>query len=189
MSDRYKIYDQNAAYFITLTIVEWIDIFNRNDQKLMLLDSLRYCQKEKGLLVYAWCLMPSHLHIICSVSSDAGMSGFLRDFKKFTSKEIVKLVKKVPGSSCDRILQQFKNACKYLVRDQQYKVWQDSNHAEIILSVIFFHQKLNYIHNNPVKALMVDNPEDYMFSSARNYADLDYLLDVIVEPQQLITVR
>jgi len=84
MSDSYKIFDQNAIYFLTLTIVEWLDIFNCEKQKQMIVDSLTYCQKEKGLIVYAWCLMPNHLHLICSVSSDIGMSGFLRDFKKFT---------------------------------------------------------------------------------------------------------
>jgi REP element-mobilizing transposase RayT len=189
MGDRYKIYDPNAVYFITMTIVEWIDIFTRKEQKLMIVDSLRYCQKEKGLLIYGWCLMPSHLHIICSVAGEDGMSSFLRDFKKFTSKEIVKLVKEVPESRRDWILQQFKNACKHLVREQQYKVWQDGNQAKIILSGNIFYQKLSYIHNNPVEDMLVVKPEDYMFSSARNYADLDYLLEVIVEPQRLITVR
>jgi len=74
-----------------------------------------------------------------------------------------------------------------LKRDQEYKVWQDGNQVIIIFSANFFYQKLNYIHNNPVKANLVVNPEDYMHSSARNYADLDYLLEVIIEPQQLIT--
>ncbi len=189
MSDRYKITDQNAAYFLTMTIVDWIDIFTREEQKLMIVDSLRYCQKEKGLVIYAWCLMPSHLHIICSVSSEIGMSGFLRDFKKFTSKKIVKLLIETPESRREWILQQFENACSHLEREQKFKVWQDSNQAKIILSAKFLHQKIKYIHINPVKDMLVANPEDYMFSSARNYADLDYLLEVIVEPQQLITVK
>ncbi len=133
--------------------------------------------------------MPSHLHIICSVSSEIGMSGFLRDFKKFTSKQVVKLVKETPDSRRDWILQQFENACKNLERDRKYKVWQGSNQAKIILSANFFYQKLKYIHDNPVEDMLVVNPEDYMFSSARNYADLDFLLDVVVEPQQLITVK
>ncbi len=189
MGDAYKISDKNATYFVTMTIVEWIDIFARNDQKQMIVDSLQYCQKEKGLTIYAWCLMPNHLHIICSVSSEVGMSGFLRDFKKFTSKKVVKLLKEEPGDSRNMMLRQFENACKHLAREQEYKVWQDSNHAMIIFTSNFFYQKLNYIHNNPVAGNLVAKPEDYMFSSARNYADLDYLLEVFVEPQQLITIR
>ncbi len=189
MGDSYKIFYQNAIYFLTLSIVEWIDIFNCKKQKEMLINSLIYCQKEKGLVIYAWCLMPNHLHLICSVSSEIGMSGFLRDFKKFTSKEIVKLVMNTHESSQEWILKQFKSACSHLKRDQEYKVWQDSKQAKIVFSASFFYQKLNYIHNNPVKANLVANPEDYLHSSARNYADLDYLLEVIVEPQQLITYR
>jgi putative transposase len=60
-----------------------------------------------------------------------------------------------------------------LERDQKYKLWQDSDHAKIILSSKFFYQKLNYSHNNPEEDMLVANPEDYMFSSARNYADLE----------------
>ena len=189
MSDRYKIFDQNAVYFTTLTIVNWIEVFTSKEQKHMIVDALKYCQKEKGLEIYGWCLMPSHLHLICSVSSEIGMSGFLRDFKKFTSKEIVKLINETTENRKEWILEQFKRACKHLKRDQKYKVWQDSNQTKIIFSTNFFYQKLKYIHDNPVKDMLVTNPEDYMFSSARNYADLDYLLEVIVEPQQLVTVK
>lgn len=117
------------------------------------------------------------------------MSAFLRDFKKFTSKKIVKLVKDGHENRRDWILMRFKNSCEHLAREQQYKVWQDGNHPILISSSYLFYQKVNYIHNNPVKAKLVINPEDYMFSSARNYAELDYLLEVVVEPQQLITVR
>jgi len=202
MSDRYKIHDQNAVYFITMTIVRWIDIFTRKKQKLLIVDSLQYCQKEKGLLIYGWCLMSNHLHLICSVTEfntqianpsegytkgADGMSAFLRDFKKFTSKAIVKLINEEPESRRDWILKQFKDACKHLKRKQQYKVWQDSNHAKIIDSNTLFDEKLNYIHNNPVKAMIVEHPEDYMFSSARNYAGLNYLLEIILETQPLST--
>ena len=72
---------------------------------------------------------------------------------------------------------------------QKYKVWQDGNQAKIIYTSSFFYEKLNYIHNNPVEDMIVKNPENYLFSSARNYADMDYLLEVIVESSQLITVR
>ena len=99
------------------------------------------------------------------------------------------MVVETPESRREWILKQFERACTHLKRDQKFKVWQDSNQAKIILSTNFFYQKLKYIHDNPVKGMLVINPEDYMFSSARNYADLDYLLEVIVEPQQIITVR
>ncbi len=74
----------------------------------------------------------------------------------------------------------FKEACSHLKREQNYKVWQDGYHAEICSSNKFIQQKLNYIHNNPVKDKIVANPEDYIFSSARNYASLDNELAVLV---------
>jgi putative transposase len=187
MSDRYRITDQNAPYFITMTIVGWIDIFTGNEQKLIVLDSLKYCQQEKGLLIYGWCLMPSHLHLICAASGEEGMSDILRDFKKFTSKAIIHQLKEGRENLREWMLQQFSEACSHLKKEQQYKVWQDSNQAKIIYTNNFFFEKLNYIHNNPVEGKLVNKPEDYMFSSARNYAGLDYLLEIIVETGGIIT--
>jgi hypothetical protein len=82
----------------------------------------------------------------------------------------------------------FKYQGKFLKRISNYKVWQDGNHAEIILTPQFFYEKLNYIHQNPVKEMIVDKPEDYVFSSARNYAERDSLIDVILETARLITI-
>ena len=189
MSDRYRIYDQNGTYFITMTIVGWIDIFTRKEQKLLMVNSLKHCQQNKGLQIYGWCLMPSHLHLICCAMGEEGMSDILRDFKKFTSKAIVKLIQEEPESRQDWILKQFNDACKPRKREQQYKVWQDTNQAKIIYTSKFFYEKLNYIHNNPVDEMLVGHPEEYMFSSARNYAGLDNLLDIVVEIQRVITVK
>ncbi len=74
----------------------------------------------------------------------------------------------------------FEDVCKHLKRDQKYKVWKDGYHAEILYSRKFLLQKLHYIHNNPVKARIVDNPEHYLFSSARNYAGLDEELEIVL---------
>ena len=189
MADRYKIHDKNAVYFITMTIVGWIDVFTRKEQKILIVDSLKYCQQNKGLQIYGWCLMPSHLHLLCCATGKEGMSDVIRDFKKFTSKAIVKLIQEEPESRREWILQQFRDACKHLKRGQHYKVWQDSNQAKIIYTNKFFYEKLNYIHNNPVEEMLVNHPEEYMFSSARNYAGLDSFIDIILETQQLITVK
>lgn len=172
-----------------MTIVGWIDIFTRKEQKLIILDSLKHCQQNKGLMIYGWCLMPSHLHIICAADGAFGMSDILRDFKKFTAKAIIQQIKDGHESRREWMLQQFSDACSHLKRGQHYKVWQDSNQAKVIYTSNFFYEKLTYIHNNPVVEMLVGKPEEYMFSSARNYAGLDFLLEIIVETQRLITVR
>ena len=189
MSEKYKIHDQNAPYFLTMTSVNWIDIFTRKELKLLIVNSLEYCQKKKGLIIYAWCLMPSHLHLICSADDGYLLSDILRDFKKYTSKFIVKTVLEIGESRREWMLQLFEDACKDLKREQSYKVWQDGNQAKNIFTPEFFYEKLNYLHNNPVEDMIVQNPEDYLFSSARNYADMDSLLDVVVESMPTITVR
>ncbi|MCD4834574.1 MAG: hypothetical protein K8R31_12310 [Bacteroidales bacterium] len=67
MSDKYKIRDNDKAYFVTLTIVDWIDVFTRKEQKLMMVNSLKYCQQNKGLVIFAYCLMSSHLHQLARI--------------------------------------------------------------------------------------------------------------------------
>lgn len=179
MSTKYKAVD-NQCYFITITTVGWIDVFTRLNQKYVITRALDYCQKQKGLEIYAYCLMSSHLHMICRASEGNKLSDIIRDFKKFTSKKILKTILEEPESRREWMLQYFKEACVHLKRKQNYKVWQDGYHAEVLYSNTFIKQKLNYIHNNPVKDKIVQYPEDYIFSSARNYAGLESELEVIV---------
>jgi len=180
MSDKYKIRDNEKAYFITITTVGWVDIFTRKEQKLLIINSLKYCQANKGLIVFAYCLMPSHLHMICKVEDGINLSDVLRDFKTFTSKNIIKQIIEEPESRREWMLEYFSKACIHLKKNQSFKVWQDGNQAKEIYSMSFLYEKLEYIHNNPVKDLIVEKPEDYLFSSARNYAGLDSFLDVLV---------
>ena len=187
MSERYKIYDNDRPYFVTMTTVGWIDVFTRKELKLLIADSLRYCQKNKGLDIYGWCLMPSHLHMICGADNGYSLSDILRDFKKFTSKTIIKAIEEIGESRREWMLELFHQYCAHLKREQNFKVWQDGNNPKVIVSNEFFFEKLQYIHNNPVEDMIVQNPEEYLFSSARNYADMDYLLEVIVESSKLIT--
>lgn len=66
--NRYKIADQNALYFVTFTVVNWIDVFTRRTYKIEVVNSLNYCIQQKGLKVYAWCLMSNHIHLIVSAT-------------------------------------------------------------------------------------------------------------------------
>ena len=64
MSRKYKIRDQERPYFVTFTVINWIDVFIRNEYRNIFIDSVKYCQLNKGLEVYAWCMMTSHVHMI-----------------------------------------------------------------------------------------------------------------------------
>ncbi len=187
MSTKYKVHNNDRAYFITITTVEWVDLFTRLEQKKNIIESLEYCQKNKGLEIYAFVVMPSHIHLLCRSNNENNLADIMRDFKKFTSKKIINLIKEGTESRREWLLDIFKKACEHLSRDQNYKVWQDGYHAEELQSNKFIYQKLNYIHQNPVTDGIVERAEDYFYSSARNYAELNGVLDVVVLPHKLIT--
>jgi REP element-mobilizing transposase RayT len=189
MSDRYKIFDNTKAYFLTMTVIGWIDVFSRKDYKLLIVNSLKHCQKEKGLVIFGYCLMSNHLHLIARAEGESSLSEILRDFKKFTSKAIIDEINNDSESRKEWMIQCFKKAGEENKKIKYFKFWQDGNHAEVITSNKFFDQKLDYIHNNPVKELIVEKPEDYIFSSARNYAGLDNYLDIVLETVKMRTYR
>ncbi len=174
----YKTPNPEGIYFTTTTVVDWIDVFTRKEHRLIVLDSLKYCQEHKGLIVYAYCLMLNHLHMICAAQEGFLLSDIFRDFKKFTAKAIIKAIEQEPESRRDWMLYRFEYNGKLLARIEKYKFWMDGNHAKELLDSKTSRQKLDYIHNNPVRAMIVEEPEHYLFSSARNYAGLPGLMDV-----------
>jgi REP element-mobilizing transposase RayT len=112
-ADNYFITDQNAIYFLTFTVIDWIDVFTRKEYKVVIADSLNYCIENKGLEVYAWCLMSNHLHMVCQAKEDYKISDINRDFKKFTAKTILKMIEKEPESRKEWMLYRFKYAGKF----------------------------------------------------------------------------
>ena len=131
--------------------------------------------------------MPSHIHMVVRADGNFTLSEILRDFKKHTAKEIIHQIQEEPESRRDWLLKEFEDAGKNLKRIKNYKFWQDGNHPKEINTNNFLHEKVNYIHMNPVEDMLVLHPEDYLYSSARNYAELDYLIEVELIDKKLIT--
>jgi len=177
MGIRNKI-SPDYVYFITLTIVDWLDIFTRPAYKHIIIDSLNYCIANKGLKVYCWCLMSNHMHMIASTTEGNNLSDILRDFKKFTSKDLIRTIKEIPESRRDWLLNLFWYAGKNDKKIKYYKVWQEGNDAKEIHSTDFLNQKMEYIHNNPVRAEIVVSPEDYLYSSAKDYSGEKGLVNI-----------
>ncbi len=96
MSTKYKATTTDQAYFVTITTVGWADVFTRLSQKYNVINSLKYCQENKGLEIYAYCLMHSHLHLLCKSTEGFILSDVMRDFKKYTSKQILKTIVEEP---------------------------------------------------------------------------------------------
>ncbi len=180
-ADNYFIEDQNAVYSLTFTVTDWVDIFTRKEYKFEIVNSLNYCIENKGLIVYAWCLMTNHLHLVCQAKEGFGISAIIRDFKKFTSKAIVNSVKEIPESRREWLLYRFEFAGKFDNRIKKYKFWQETNHAVLLDNNEMVDQRINYIHENPVRALIVANAHEYLFSSAVDYAGGKGYVNVQIE--------
>jgi REP element-mobilizing transposase RayT len=169
------------VYFVTDTVIDWVDIFTRPRYKHIIIESLQYCQQHKGLVIYAWVLMSNHLHMIVGSKDEERVSDIMRDFKKFTSKQIINtLLEDIQESRRDWLLNRFEYAGRNDKKIKKYKFWQDGNDAQLIYSNDYFEQKLNYIHKNPVKSEIVNCAEDYRYSSAIDYAGEKGLIDVLV---------
>ena len=178
MTTGYQIIEQDKPYFITLQVVDWVDIFSRECYRKIIVENLCYCVKSKGLEIYAWVIMSNHIHLIVSSSKEA-LSDTLRDFKSYTAKVILNEIEEGGESRKEWMLRQFKSATLRHKRNAEYQFWSHENHAEYIFSSKFGEQKLNYIHNNPVRAGIVMKAEDYKYSSAGDYADEEGLIPII----------
>ena len=150
-------------YFVTFTVVGWIDIFTRENYCRTILDSLEFCRKNKGLKIYAYVIMPSHIHAIMQAPS---LSDVIRDFKAYTAKAILNEIETNNiESRKDWLLHMFKYFAKYESQNEKYRFWQKTSHPTELLYTEIFNQKVHYIHNNPVEAGLVSQAEFWRYSS------------------------
>lgn len=186
MSRNYKFHNPKGLYFVSFAVVYWLDVFTRNEYKNIIVDSLHYCQKEKGMELVAWCIMTNHVHLIFRSIGNREPQLVLGDFKRFTSKTIVKAIQNNPKESRKEFLvDKFKEAASKSSNVNQYQFWRHDNKPIELWSNKVIHEKINYIHNNPVEAGLVFRPEDYMYSSAIDYTDKKGVLENIVIFQNL----
>lgn len=170
MSRKYKFHNPTAAYFVSFATVYWLDVFIRQAYFDILVQSIQYCRKEKGMELYAYCIMPSHVHFIFRDSNENPVA-LLRDFKKHTSKQLLKAIaENLEESRKEWLLWMFEHAGKKKGNVSKYQFWQHHNKPIELWSTPVIKQKLDYIHNNPVESGFVTEPTEWKYSSARNYA-------------------
>ena len=171
MSRNYKFHNKSGLYFLSFATVYWIDVFIREAYFSTIVESLAYCRQEKSMALYAYCIMPSHIHLIFRSSKD-DPSGLLRDFKKYTSKKIMEAIEgNTQESRKEWLLWMFERAAKSNATVSKRQFWQQHNKPIELWSASVIKQKLDYIHSNPVKSGFVVNPEDWKYSSAVNFND------------------
>ncbi|MBN7810286.1 transposase [Algoriphagus sp. H41] len=162
MGKEYAAKDRGAVHFVTFTVHQWVDVFTRKAYVEVFLESLRYCQKNKGLEIFAWVIMSNHCHLILR-AKDENLPDVIRDFRKFTAKKIFKAIQENPQESRKKWLEMT------LTFENQIWFWEKGYHGEEIYSRSFFETKVNYIHENPVRAGIVEKPEEYLLSSAGDF--------------------
>jgi putative transposase len=180
MSHRYRIEDQQGINFLTFTTIGWIDLFTRPVYKEIILDSLKFCRKKKGLLLQGYILMPNHLHLIVSAAPGKYLSDIVRDFKKFTSSEIKGYLQDYQNieSRRDWMSSIFGIAGRDNPANKEFQLWKNDNHPIALYSLEVIKQKLEYIHMNPVRAGFVSCPEHWIYSSASNYAGIESIIEI-----------
>nr|WP_244545601.1 transposase [Algoriphagus locisalis] len=146
------------------------------------MESLKYCQKNEGRDLCAFCIMSSHIHLIIGRNGEPTIEAIIRDFKKFTAIEILKSIQGSPEESRkDFLLHHFSQAGARNPNNSTFQIWQQHNHPIELNSNDKISRCLNYIHQNPVVAGIVCSAEEYVYSSASNYAGLpEKLIEVLL---------
>ena len=154
-----------GPYFATWTVVAWQPVFTRRDYFDVIVHSFEYCRGHKGLALYAFVIMPTHVHLIASAAEGGSFSALMGSMKRHTSREIHRLLEQ------DRRGDMLTICRDHAPMDQDFALWQAEYHPEAVVGQPMAIQKLRYVHENPVRAGFVDDPEHWLYSSARNYAD------------------
>lgn len=182
MSDRgFQIRDQYAVHFITCSVVEWVDVFTRKIYADILVDSLKFCQENKGLNIHSWCIMSNHIHLIISTNGITQLSDVIRDFKKFSSFAIINAIRDNPHESRKNwMLWIFKKAGEHNKRNKDFQFWQQDNHPVECSTNEILESRMIYLHANPVRAGIVRFEQDYLYSSGIDYFGRDKgLIDIV----------
>lgn len=170
MSRKYKFYDKGGLYFVSFATVYWIDVFVREQYFITMVESLDYCRKSKGLEIYCWCIMPSHVHLI-KRAKENNPDVVLGRLKEYTSKHLQQLIQENQQESRKEwMLWLFERAGQKSSNVKGRQFWQHNNKPMELWSSDVIDQKVDYVHNNSVAAGFVVDPWDWKYSSAKDYS-------------------
>jgi len=164
MRSRYRINEPERAHFITSTIVEWLPVFSTAACCDILVQSLAFCRERKGLKVHAWVILDTHFHAILAAPD---LSSILRDIKSYTAKLLIEQLVAEGREWLVNQLRYYRAGHK----PNQFQIWQEGSHPQAIPSDEIMLQKLEYLHNNPVKRGWVSSPEHWRYSSAHEWLE------------------
>ena len=163
MRSRYHVYDKEHAHFVTSTTVAWLPIFTTASRCDVLVQSLGFCRVHKQLKIHGWVILDTHFHAILS-SPD--LPQVMADLKRHTARRLLDLLKE---EKAEWLLNQLRYHCASYKKENEYQVWQEGFHPQSIPTGEIMLQKLEYLHNNPVKRGLVASPEHWRYSSAHEW--------------------
>jgi REP element-mobilizing transposase RayT len=172
---RYRIFETEYPYFLTCTVVGWLPVFTRPACVEIVLNSWRFLQDAGRLTLFGYVILENHLHF---VASGEELSKEVGDFKSFTARKVVDWLRERGEETLLRQLAAEKEPHKV---SRVFQVWQEGSHPKQITDDEMMRQKLEYVHNNPVRRGYVDDPTHWRYSSARNYHGLPGLLPVVTD--------
>jgi putative transposase len=172
MRTRYRVAELESPHFITCTIVGWLPVFTRVSYLDLVTASLTFCREQKGLRLHGYVILDNHLHLMVSADN---LSQVVRDFKRHTAGEILALARQ---ENKLWLLRQFEFLKSLHKSNSQHQVWQEGFHPQAIISEDMLRQKLDYMHYNPVRLGLVDHPEDWRYSSARDYLGQNGMMEI-----------
>jgi putative transposase len=178
MSRKYKFHDNDKLYFISFAVVNWIDVFIRDEYKEVLIQSWKYCQQNMGLQIYGWCIMTSHVHMIIGTANKK-LDEIVGGMKSYTSTQLKKIIKDHEQESRKEwMLWMMERAGKKNSNNSDWQFWQQHNMPLEIISQEMFDKTLEYIHDNPVIAGFVNKAEEWRYSSATDFCGLKGLVEI-----------
>ncbi len=171
MSEKYKTHS-DGLYFVTFSVVGWLDIFTRRIYQDIVVESINFCKQHKELKIYSYCIMPSHVHFV-SYSENGSLSNVLRDLKSYTANQLIKAIEDNPQESKKELfLKLFRHFGSKSPQKQKMQFWKHDNHPFFLYSNKMIDQKIDYIHNNPVEAGFVNHAYEWRLSSANEFSPI-----------------
>ena len=175
---------KQACHFLTLNTVEGLDIFIRPVYKQVIVHTLNHFIDSKGLLVFCWCLMTNHLHLLVQAQDGYLMDQIAQDYKSFTTQKILAAIETEPETRRRWLLQRFEAFEDRPGKPRHYHIWQNRSSRSVIeldrpSDLVEYYE---YIHENPVRERFVDQAPDFLYSSARDYAGFKGLVNITKLP-------
>ncbi len=124
--------------------------------------------------------MTNHIHLIVNCNEPYKLSDTIRDFKRHVAKQILFQIRNEPESRREWMIKLFAEKGEQYKSNEKIKFWKTGNHAIELFTEKFVWDKINYIHENPVKEEFVAKPEDWKFSSASNYYNEKGILNEVI---------